>query len=183
MMLLWLSWLVRLAWWEGGAELGEGVTWQLEGGVTEHRGDMSQAQLGGWMVTPQEGGSEAGDQLDIQQYLDMYQAENTVDMYSTQVDGDPGDDELEDPGTAAQPSMHSMTVEGDEVPAVPVACPQQMVLLSNDVEKNPGPPRLVQLFVNFLRHFEDKNLLESIYNVDNYIFSGPKDKLQLMGLQ
>ena len=168
---------------EGGAELGEGVTLQMEGGVMEHGGDMSHAQLDGGMVTPQEGGSEAGDQLDIQQYLDMYQAENTVDMYSTQVDGDPGDDELEDPGTAAQPSMHSMTVEGDEVPAVPVACPQQMVLLSNDVEKNPGPPRLVQLFVNFLRHFEDKNLLESIYNVDNYIFSGPKDKLQLMGLQ
>lgn len=89
----------------------------------EHGGDMSQAQLDGGMVTPQEGGSEAGDQLDIQQYLDMYQAENSVDMYSTQVDGDPGDDELEDPGTAAQPSMPSMTGEGDDVPAVSVAGP------------------------------------------------------------
>ena len=169
---------------ESGLVEGEGVTWQLERGVLEHGGDMSQAQLGGWMVTPQEGGSEAGDQLDIQQYLDLYQAENTVDMYSTQVDGDAGDDELDDPGTVAQPG------EEYEVPAVPVAGPgpeqgvlisnqaqlftaetwnflttlknpdlikrrsspvalnnsaQQMVLLSNDVEKNPGPPRLVQM--------------------------------------
>ena len=111
---------------EGGAELGEGVTLQLEGGVMEHGGggsDMSQAQLDGGMVTPQEGGSEAGDQMDIQQYLDMYQPENnvdTMDMYSTQVDGDPGDEEVEEPETGAEPSMPTVT-EADEVPAVTVA--------------------------------------------------------------
>ena len=111
---------------EGGAELGEGVTLQLEGGVMEHGGggsDMSQAQLDGGMVTPQEGGSEAGDQMDIQQYLDMYQPENnvnTMDMYSTQVDGDPGDDEVEEPETGAEPSMPTVT-EAEEVPAVTVA--------------------------------------------------------------
>ena len=50
---------------ESGAELGEGVTLQLEGGVMEHGGDMSQAQLDWRKFTPQEGGSEAGDQMDI----------------------------------------------------------------------------------------------------------------------
>merc|ERR1719312_2273562 len=109
-----------------GVELGEGVTLQLEGGVMEHGGgggDMSQAQLDGGMVTPQEGGSEAGDQMDIQQYLDMYQPENnvnTMDMYSTQVDGDPGDEEVEEPETGAEPSMPTVT-EAEEVPAVTVA--------------------------------------------------------------
>merc|ERR1740137_36796 len=107
---------------EGGAELGEGVTLQLEGGVMEHGGDMSHAQLDGGMVTPQEGGSEAGDQMDIQQYLDMYQPESTVDMYSTQVDGDPGDDDIDDPDVGAQPSMPSVT-EGDDVPTVSGAGP------------------------------------------------------------
>lgn len=105
---------------ESGAELGEGVTLQLEGGVMEHGGDMSQAQLDGGMVTPQEGGSEAGDQMDIQQYLDMYQPENnadTMDMYRTQVDGDPGDEEVDEPEPAAEPSMPTVT-EAEEVPAV-----------------------------------------------------------------
>ena len=58
---------------------------------------MSEAQLDGGMLTPQEGGSEAGDQMNIQQYLDTYQPENnvnTMDMYSTQVDGDTGDEEV-----------------------------------------------------------------------------------------
>merc|ERR1712106_1202140 len=95
---------------------------QLEGGVMEHGGDMSQAQLDGGMVTPQEGGSEAGDQMDIQQYLDMYQPESTVDMYSTQVDGDPGDDDIDDPDVGAQPSMPSVT-EGDDAPTVSGAGP------------------------------------------------------------
>jgi len=107
---------------ESGAELGEGVTLQLEGGVMEHGGDMSQAQLDGGMVTPQEGGSEAGDQMDIQQYLDMYQPENnadTMDMYRTQVDGDPGDEEVDEPEPAAEPSMPTVT-EAEEVPAVTV---------------------------------------------------------------
>jgi len=72
---------------------------------------MSQAQLDGGMVTPQEGGSEAGDQMDIQQYLDMYQAGNNMDMYSTQVDGDPGDDEVEGQSIAPQPSMPTVTTE------------------------------------------------------------------------
>jgi len=102
---------------EGGAELGEGVTLQLEGG------DMSQAQLDGGMVTPQEGGSEAGDQMDIQQYLEMYQPDNTVDtmdMYSTQVDGDPGDDEVDEPETGSLPSMPTVT-EGEDAPAVTVS--------------------------------------------------------------
>jgi len=73
----------------------------------EHGGDMSQAQLDGGMATPQEGGSEAGDiqPVDIQQFLDMYQPGNNMDMYSTQVDGDPGDDEIEGQTSAAQPSM------------------------------------------------------------------------------
>merc|ERR1719318_1977298 len=101
---------------------------------------MSQAQLDGGMVTPQEGGSEAGDQLDIQQYLDMYQAENnSVDMYSTQVDGDPGDGELEEPGTAAQPSMPSMTGEGDDVPAVSVAGPGPVSDHLSLASNQPGP--------------------------------------------
>ena len=92
---------------EGGAVMGEGVTLQLEGGVMEHGGDMSQAQLDGGMATPPEGGSEAGDiqPVDIQQFLDMYQPGNNMDMYSTQVDGDPGDDEIEGQTSAAQPSM------------------------------------------------------------------------------
>merc|ERR1712142_1338662 len=105
---------------ESGAELGEGVTLQLEGGVMEHGGDMSQAQLDGGMVTPQEGGSEAGDQMDIQQYLDMYQPENdadTMDMYRTWVDGDPGDEEVDEPEPATEPSMPTVT-EAEEVPAV-----------------------------------------------------------------
>ena len=58
---------------------------------------MSEAQLDGGMLTPQEGGSEAGDQMNIQQYLDTSQPENnvnTMDMYSTQVDGDTGDEEV-----------------------------------------------------------------------------------------
>ena len=58
---------------------------------------MSEAQLDGGMLTPQEGGSEAGDQMNIQQYLDTFQPENnvnTMDMYSTQVDGDTGDEEV-----------------------------------------------------------------------------------------
>ena len=38
----------------------------------EHEGDMSKAQLYGGMVTSQEGGSKEGEQLDNQQYLDMY---------------------------------------------------------------------------------------------------------------
>jgi len=93
--------------------------------VMEHGGgsDMSQAQLDGGMVTPQEGGSEAGDQMDIQQYLDMYQPENNVnnmDMYSTQVDGDPGDEEGEEPETGAEASMPTVT-EAEEVPAVTVS--------------------------------------------------------------
>merc|ERR1712130_494356 len=66
------------------------------------------------------GGSEAGDQMDIQQYLDMYQPENnadTMDMYRTQVDGDPGDEEVDEPEPAAEPSMPTVT-EAEEVPAV-----------------------------------------------------------------
>jgi len=104
---------------EGGAEMGEGVTLQLEGGVMGGSGDMSQAQLDGGMVTPQEGGSEAGEQIDIQQYLDLYQGENNVDMYSTQVDGDPGDEELdeENSSSAAPVSMPTVT-ESEEIPVV-----------------------------------------------------------------
>jgi len=104
---------------EGGAEMGEGVTLQLEGGVMGSSGDMSQAQLDGGMVTPQEGGSEAGEQIDIQQYLDLYQGENNVDMYSTQVDGDPGDEELdeENSSSAAPVSMPTVT-ESEEIPVV-----------------------------------------------------------------
>jgi len=70
-------------------------------------------------VTPQEGGSEAGEQIDIQQYLDLYQGENNVDMYSTQVDGDPGDEELdeENSSSAAPVSMPTVT-ESEEIPVV-----------------------------------------------------------------
>merc|ERR1719228_2544096 len=108
---------------EGGGEMGEGVTLQLEGGVMEHGGDMSQAQLDGGKVTPQEGGSEAGDQMDIQQYLDMYQTGNNMDMYSTQVDGDPGDDEVEGQSSVPQPSMPTVTTDeqSQQSPAVTVA--------------------------------------------------------------
>ena len=107
---------------ESGAELGEGVTLQLEGEVMEHGGDTSQAHLDGGKVTPQEGGSEAGDQMDIEQYLDMYQPENnadTMDMDRTQVDGDPGDEEVDEPEPAAELSMPTVT-EAEEVPAVTV---------------------------------------------------------------
>jgi len=99
---------------ENATEMGEGVALQLEGGVMEGN-EMSQAQLDGGMVTPQEGGSEAGDQMDVQQYMDMYPTE---DMYSTQVDGDPGDEEIEETNTntEAQPSMPSVT-EAEEVAA------------------------------------------------------------------
>ena len=43
-----------------------------------------------------------------------------MDMYSTQVDGDPGDEEVEEPETGAEPSMPTLT-EAEEVPAVTVA--------------------------------------------------------------
>ena len=43
-----------------------------------------------------------------------------MDMYSTQVDGDPGDEEVEEPETGAEPSMPTVT-EAEEVPAVTVA--------------------------------------------------------------
>ena len=43
-----------------------------------------------------------------------------MDMYSTQVDGDPGDEEVEEPETGAKPSMPTVT-EAEEVPAVTVA--------------------------------------------------------------
>ena len=56
---------------------GEGEQIQMEAG-----GDLSGGQLDGGYVTPQDGVSEIGDPMDIQQYLDMFQ---------TQVDGDPGE--------------------------------------------------------------------------------------------
>ena len=43
-----------------------------------------------------------------------------MDMYSTQVDGDPGDEEVKEPETGAEPSMPTVT-EAEEVPAVTVA--------------------------------------------------------------
>merc|ERR1719232_235410 len=49
-------------------------------------GDLAGGQLDGGYVTPQDGVSEIGDPMDIQQYLDLFQ---------TQVDGDPGDIESE----------------------------------------------------------------------------------------
>merc|ERR1719445_1657734 len=54
-------------------------------------GDLAGGQLDGGYVTPQDGVSEIGDPMDIQQYLDMFQ---------TQVDGDPG--ELEAGDTEAE---------------------------------------------------------------------------------
>merc|ERR1712155_120683 len=60
---------------------GEGEQIQMEAG-----GDLSGGQLDGGYVTPQDGVSEIGDPMDIQQYLDLFQ---------TQVDGDPGDIESE----------------------------------------------------------------------------------------
>merc|ERR1719369_1898921 len=41
----------------------------------------------------------------------MYQAGNNMDLYSTQVDGDPGDDEVEGQSIAPQPSMPTVTTE------------------------------------------------------------------------
>merc|ERR1719233_2145936 len=43
-----------------------------------------------------------------------------MDMYSTQVDGDPGDEEGEEPETGAEASMPTVT-EAEEVPAVAVS--------------------------------------------------------------
>ena len=77
---------------EGGTDLVEAFTLQLEEEVME---------LGGF---------KAGIQMNIQQCPDMYQLESTVNMYSTQLDGDPGDDEL---------SMDSFTEEED-VPAASI---------------------------------------------------------------
>merc|ERR1719186_73963 len=81
------------------------------------------------MATPQEGGSEAGDiqPVDIQQFLDMYQPGNNMDMFSTQVDGDPGDDEIEGQTSAAQPSMPTVgETDQPQTPSVAQTRPATM---------------------------------------------------------
>ena len=80
---------------------GEGEQIQMEAG-----GDLSGGQLDGGYVTPQDGVSEIGDPMDIQQYLDMFQ---------TQVDGDPG--ELEAGDTEAEQMETSAAEDTSEVTA------------------------------------------------------------------
>ena len=68
-------------------------------------GDLAGGQLDGGYVTPQDGVSEVGDPIDIQQYLDLFQ---------TQVDGDPGDIESESGEVTDQNNSESTTAENTE---------------------------------------------------------------------
>ena len=71
----------------------------------KHSGGKCQGQPYGRMVISQEGGSEAGDQMDIQQCIDMHQSESNVDMHSTQGGWYSG----ADPDVGAEPALHSFT--------------------------------------------------------------------------
>merc|ERR550517_2160126 len=89
----------------GGGQLMMGSGGQE--GVLHLQEDLSQGQLDGGMVTPQEGVEGQQQGMDIQQYLDMFQSqvdggatiEDITDreeefeesMFNTQIDGDPGE--------------------------------------------------------------------------------------------
>ena len=83
---------------------GEGEQIQMEAG-----GDLSGGQLDGGYVTPQDGVSEIGDPMDIQQYLDMFQ---------TQVDGQPGDF-VESDEAGQQETIYWNGTHMNYIPAVP----------------------------------------------------------------
>jgi len=80
-----------------------------EGGEAGDAGaqeDLAGGQLDGGYITPKDGASEIGDPMDIQQYLDMFQ---------TQIDGDPGDVETD---TEEKKTENSDQVEQMETSAV-----------------------------------------------------------------
>merc|ERR1712155_472847 len=83
---------------------GEGEQIQMEAG-----GDLSGGQLDGGYVTPQDGVSEIGDPMDIQHYLDMFQ---------TQVDGQPGDF-VESDEAGQQETIYWNGTHMNYIPAVP----------------------------------------------------------------
>lgn len=111
----------------------------LEGeqeGVLHLQEDLSQGQLDGGMVTPQEGLEGQQQGMDIQQYLDMFQSqvdggatiEDITDreeeveeesMFNTQVDGDPGEptDTTEDAPEAAGSAAEGETNENTDASA------------------------------------------------------------------
>ena len=104
---------------------------EQEAGVLHLQEDLSQGQLDGGMVTPQEG-IEGQQGMDIQQYLDMFQSqvdggatiEDITDreeevgesMYHTQIDGDPGEptETTEDAPEAGGGSAEDETSESTE---------------------------------------------------------------------
>ena len=109
----------------------------LEGeqeGVLHLQEDLSQGQLDGGMVTPQEGMEGQQQGMDIQQYLDMFQSqvdggatieditdreEEEESMFNTQVDGDPGEqtETAEDAPEAAGSAAEGEASESTDAPA------------------------------------------------------------------
>ena len=108
-------------------------------------GDLSQGQLSGGMVTPQEGAA-GPESMDMQQYLDLYQSqldgsadiEDVTDreesMFHTQTDGDPGEEALQDT-TAEVAGEQQPAAAPEELPEEPVAGPEPVVAQEADKEK------------------------------------------------
>ena len=103
-------------------------------------GDLAGGQLDGGYVTPQDGVSEIGDPIDIQQYLDMFQSqvdggatieeitdeEEEENMFHTQIDGDPGEptepaEDAPEASSAGGNSAEGETSESSEAPAMEVS--------------------------------------------------------------
>ena len=108
--------------------------------------DLSQGQLDGGMVTPQEG--EGPESMDIQQYLDMFQ-EQGGNMFHTQTDGDPGDPVEEGEPAEAPPAATEEQEAPAEVPAseeetTEVPTEEAPVVEAQEAEKEkerqPSPP-------------------------------------------
>merc|ERR1719356_1820808 len=112
---------------------------EQEAGVLHLQEDLSQGQLDGGMVTPQEG--VEGQGMDIQQYLDMFQSqvdggatieeitdeeEEEENMFHTQIDGDPGEptepaEDAPEVSSAGGNSAEGETSESSEAPAMEVS--------------------------------------------------------------
>merc|ERR1719270_1158927 len=111
---------------------------EQEAGVLHLQEDLSQGQLDGGMVTPQEG--VEGQGMDIQQYLDMFQSqvdggatieeitneEEEENMFHTQIDGDPGEptepaEDAPEASSAGGNSAEGETSESSEAPAMEVS--------------------------------------------------------------
>jgi len=133
----------------------------LEGeqeGVLHLQEDLSQGQLDGGMVTPQEGIVEGQQQgMDIQQYLDMFQSqvdggatieditdreeEEEESMFNTQVDGDPGEptETTEDvPEAAGSAVAEGETSENTDAPAASLPEPTESTTESSSMQETAG---------------------------------------------